>query len=108
MADTPTCRRHVADTTQSMSATLHDFGSPDTVSVSCRHDDYPTCRQKKQQHNNQIDDGSGNDGGGSDGDSGDEDDNGDGDDGDDYDGDGGQQHEHNNQIVHGRGEGMVR
>jgi hypothetical protein len=45
MADTPTCRRHVADTTQAMSATLHDFGLPETVSVSCRHADYPTCRR---------------------------------------------------------------
>ena len=44
-ADTPTCRRHVADTTQTMSATLHRVGSPDVVSVSCRHDDLPTCRR---------------------------------------------------------------
>jgi hypothetical protein len=45
LADTPTCWRHVADTTWTMSATWHDFCSPDTVSVSCRHADYPTCRQ---------------------------------------------------------------
>jgi hypothetical protein len=41
--DMPTCWRHVADTTQTMSATLHRVGSSDAVSVSCRHDDLPTC-----------------------------------------------------------------
>ena len=42
----PTCRRHVADTTQTMSATLHHVGSSDAVSVSCRHDDMPSCRHR--------------------------------------------------------------
>ena len=42
----PTCRRCVADTTQTMSATLPSVGSSDAVSVSCRHDNLPTCRQK--------------------------------------------------------------
>jgi hypothetical protein len=43
--DMPTCQHHVADTTQTMSATLHRVGSSDAVSVSCRHDDLPTCRR---------------------------------------------------------------
>jgi hypothetical protein len=43
--DMPTCWRHVANTTQTMSATLHRVGSSDAVSVSCRHDDLPTCRR---------------------------------------------------------------
>ncbi len=43
--DMPTCRRHVADTTQTMSATWHRVGSSDAVSVSCQHDDLPTCRR---------------------------------------------------------------
>ncbi len=33
--DMPTCRRHVAHTTQTMLATLHLVGSLDVVSVSC-------------------------------------------------------------------------
>ena len=44
--DMPTCRRHVADTTQTMSVTLHRVGSSDAVSVLCRHDDLPTCRRR--------------------------------------------------------------
>ena len=44
--DMPTCRRCVADTTQTMSATLPSVGSSDAVFVSCRHDNLPTCRQE--------------------------------------------------------------
>jgi hypothetical protein len=46
----PTCRRHVADTTQTMLATWHRVGSSDAVSVSCRHDDLPTCRRRVVDH----------------------------------------------------------
>ena len=44
--DMPTCQRCVADTTQTMLATLSSVGSSDAVPVSCWHDNLPTCRQK--------------------------------------------------------------
>ncbi len=44
--DMPTCQRCVADTTQTMLATLPSVGSSDAVSVSCQHYNLPTCRQK--------------------------------------------------------------
>ena len=46
MTDTSTCQatwRHVG---ANMLATLSLVGSSDAVSMSCRHDDYPTCRQR--------------------------------------------------------------
>ncbi len=48
--DMPTCQCHVADTTQTMSATWHRVGSSDAVSVSCRHDNLPTCRHRVVDH----------------------------------------------------------
>ncbi len=52
--DMLTCRRHVADMTQTMSATLHRVGSSDAVSVSCRHDDLPTCRRRVRKKTTNI------------------------------------------------------
>jgi hypothetical protein len=48
--DMPTCRRHVGDTTQTMSATWHRVGSSDAVSVSCQHDNLPTCLRRVVDH----------------------------------------------------------
>ena len=87
-ADTPDmsapCRRHDTDHVGDIVRFWH-FECADIVVSACQLADMSA---KKQQHNNQIDDGSGNNGGGGDGDSGNDDDNDDGDDGNDYNGDG--------------------
>jgi hypothetical protein len=46
----PTCQRHVAVMSAPMSATFSRVGSSDAVSVSCRHDDLPTCRGRVVDH----------------------------------------------------------
>ncbi len=43
MTDTPTFCATCRAPTQTMSATSSRVGSSDAVSMSCQHDDYPTC-----------------------------------------------------------------
>ena len=44
--DTPTCCVTCRRVGTNMLATLSLVGFSDAVMMSCRHDDYPTCRQR--------------------------------------------------------------